>query len=179
MTPRIRRLTSADPPVIAAAFKALGWDKPVSLYERYLAEQNAEDRLVLVAETEDSAEIAGYLTVVWASSYPPFAADGIPEIVDLNVLPEYRCRGIGSTLLDAAEALVATRSGIVGIGVGLSADYGPAQGLYVRRGYVPDGRGVVRHGAVVGPGAQVPIDDDTVLMFTRQLRGADPVSDAR
>lgn len=170
MTLRIRRLTNADPPVLAAAFQALGWDKPASQYERYLAEQDAGVRLVLVAEAGDSGGIAGYVTVVWTSSYPPFAAAGTPEIVDLNVLPMYRRRGIASGLLDSAEEVASTRSGLVGIGVGLSVDYGPAQRMYVRRGYVPDGHGVIRHGVPIPPGARVPIDDETVLMLIRLLR---------
>ena len=43
---------------------------------------------MLVAE--DEAGLAGYLTIQWRSSYPPFTLVGIPEIVDFNVFP--RCR---------------------------------------------------------------------------------------
>jgi hypothetical protein len=39
--------------------------------------------------------------------------------------------------------LVAERSDVVGLGVGLYPDYGTAQRMYVRRGYLPDGRGVI------------------------------------
>jgi ribosomal protein S18 acetylase RimI-like enzyme len=53
------------------------------------------------------------------------------EIVDFNVRPDLRRRGIGTRLMDEAEALIATRSPIAGIGVGLGLDYGPAQRLYV------------------------------------------------
>ncbi len=40
-------------------------------------------------------------------------------------------------LMDAAEARAAERSAIVGLGVGLYADYGSAQRMYARRGYLP------------------------------------------
>ena len=161
----IRVLRDGDPVGISGAFTAVGWDKPVELYEKYLADQRAGTREVLVATVGD--EIAGYVTVWWESSYEPF--DGIPEIQDFNVLPQFRRRGIGSGLMDAAEARVAERSAVVGIGVGLYADYGSAQRMYVRRGYIPDGRGLIHDGKQVPPGEMVRNDDSATLMFTKSL----------
>ncbi|MFD3403568.1 GNAT family N-acetyltransferase [Kribbella sp. NPDC058693] len=160
----IRPLQPDDPPVIAAAMAALGWDKPQSQYERYVAEQAAGTRDVLVA-TVDGAYV-GYVTIYWV---PPYFKT-IPEISDFNVLPSYRRRGIGSALMDAAEAKVAERSPAVGIGVGLYADYGSAQRMYVRRGYLPDGRGLIYDGKQVPPMEMVRNDDSACLMFTKQLR---------
>ncbi|HET6987964.1 MAG TPA: GNAT family N-acetyltransferase [Kribbella sp.] len=164
----IRALWADDPEVMSAAFTALGWDKPVAQYEKYLAEQRAGSRDVLVATVE--GEFAGYVTVWWESPYEPF--NGIPEISDFNVLPKFRRRGVGTGLMDAAEALVAERSAVVGIGVGLYADYGTAQRMYVRRGYLPDGRGLVYDGKQVPPGEMVRNDDAAALMFTKRLRPA-------
>src|SRR5690348_2076434 len=130
----IRPLGAGDPEMIAAAMAAIGWNKPLSQYERYLGEQRAGTRDILVARVD--GDYAGYVTVRWESPYEPFG--GIPEIQDFNVLPKLRRRGIGSALMDAAEALVAQRSAVVGIGVGLYPDYGQAQRMYVRRGYLPD-----------------------------------------
>ncbi len=45
-----------------------------------------------------------------------------------------RCRGIGSELLKIAEKAAAKKSNIVGLRVGLYADYGAAQKLYVKKG---------------------------------------------
>lgn len=75
-----------------------------------------------------------------------------------------RGEGIGAMLLNALEA-EAIRAGkaIVGLGVGLYADYGAAQKLYVSRGYAPDGHGVTHDCQAVVPGASVPLDDDLVL----------------
>jgi GNAT superfamily N-acetyltransferase len=112
---------------------------------------------------------AGYVTVVWVSGYRPFAEAGIPEIQDLNVLPQFRRRGIASALMDAAEAAIATRAETAGIGVGLYADYGAAHLMYLRRGYLPDGRGIAYRGATVAPASRVPVDDDLVLMMARRL----------
>ncbi|HET6739971.1 MAG TPA: GNAT family N-acetyltransferase [Kribbella sp.] len=160
----IRPLRDDDPPVIAAAFEELGWPKPESQYRRYLEEQSAGTRDVLVATVDDV--YAGYVTVRWTSPY--FAT--IPEIQDFNVLPKLRRQGIGSALMDAAEAMVAERSAVVGIGVGLYPDYGQAQRMYVRRGYLPDGRGLIYDGRQVPPMEMIRNDDDATLMFTKQLR---------
>ncbi|MET7277155.1 GNAT family N-acetyltransferase [Kribbella sp. NPDC005582] len=162
----IRPLQPEDPPVIGAAFDEIGWNKPVSQYERYLQEQRDGTRDVLVAWVD--GEFAGYVTVRWESPYEPF--NGIPEIQDFNVLPKLRRQGIGSSLMDAAEALVATRSDVVGIGVGLYSHYGSAQRMYVRRGYIPDGRGLIYAGRQVEPIAMVCNDDDLTLMFTKTLK---------
>ncbi len=163
----IRRLAAQDPQIFAAAFTAIGWNKPAAQYERYLVEQQRGERVVLVAESEGM--FAGYLNVIWRPDYPPFREQCIPEIQDFNVLPQYRNEGIGSRLMESAERVAVERSPIVGIGVGLGADYGPAQRLYVLRGYVPDGRGLVHNNRFPHYGDQVTVDDDLVLHFTKQL----------
>jgi len=170
----ITPLTADDPPVITAAFAAIGWDKPQAQYARYLDEQTADERPVLVARWD--GDFAGYVTVLWETGYAPFREAGIPEIQDFNVLPHYRRRGIGTALMDAAEALIAGRSATAGIGVGLYPDYGPAQRLYVLRGYVPDGRGLAWNQAQVAPLQTVQVDDDLALYFTRTLRQAEALS---
>jgi len=168
MTAVIRPLREVDIPQIVAAFAALEWPgKDTAQYRRYLDEQERDVRPVLVAWVGDT--FAGYVTVRWQCQYEPFRAEGIPEIQDLNVLPDFRRRGIASALMDEAEALIGTRSRIVGIGVGLYTDYGPAQAMYARRGYVPDARGAVYAYVSIEPGTQVRLDDDLNLMLTRDL----------
>ncbi|MFF0343544.1 GNAT family N-acetyltransferase [Kribbella sp. NPDC004875] len=166
----IRPLRAGDPAIIAAAMDAIGWNKPESQYVRYLAEQDAGERDILVATVD--GRYVGYVTVRWVSPY--FRT--IPEIQDFNVLPSYRRRGIGSALMDAAEALVTTRYPVVGIGVGLYPDYGQAQRMYVRRGYLPDGRGLIYDGRQVPPMESIRNDDSATLMFTKELRAREDVS---
>ncbi|HUY75575.1 MAG TPA: GNAT family N-acetyltransferase [Ktedonobacterales bacterium] len=163
----IQLLVADDISTIAAAFATLGWRKPASQYEGYLTEQQCGERVVLVAWQAD--EFAGYVTIVWDSDYPPFREAGVPEIADFNVLPHLRRHGIGSRLLDEAERRITERSAIAGIGVGLDADYGTAQRLYVKRGYVPDGRGITSHGRRVAWGETIVVDDDAVLYFTKPV----------
>lgn len=163
----IRPLERRDIPEIAAAFGRLGWHKPASLYEHYLREQEAQRRQVFVAFVEE--KFAGYLTVYWTSSYEPFHNEGIPEIVDFILLPEYRRQGIGTQLMDRAEQEIARVSVVAGIGVGMTPDYGAAQRLYVLRGYVPDGRGMHYRGRPVRYGDRIAADDDLAFYFTKNL----------
>lgn len=152
---------------MAAAFVAMGWPDRKATLERYLSEQTAGSRPMFVAFLEGT--FAGYVTLAWQSSYAHFAAAGIPEIKDLNVVEPFRRRGIAGALVEAAEELIATRSDIAGIGVGMYPDYGPAQRMYVLRGYVPDGRGLSWRDQTAAPMDEVTVDDDLVLFLTKRL----------
>lgn len=166
----IRQLEIQDTPEIATAFQHLGWNKPASQYEYYLVEQELGTRDVYVAFVEE--KFAGYLTICWSSSYEPFQQEGIPEIVDFNVLPEFRRQGIGTQLMDKAEGVISTFSPYAGIGVGMTPDYGAAQRLYVLRGYVPDGRGLHYRGRPIKYGEEIKANDDLALYFTKKLDSA-------
>lgn len=163
----IRPIQSADPNVMASCFAAIGWSKPVALFERYLHEQTAGSRVVLVARVDDC--FAGYVTLCWTSDYPPARTNQIPEIQDLNVLPEFRRRRVASALLDRVEALAAERSNLVAIGVGLHPGYNAAQRLYGLRGYEADGNGVTYRNQLVVEGQTVLMDDHLVLHFVKRL----------
>lgn len=166
--PTIQLLVSEDIPEITRAFQELGWNKPAALYERYLLQQKLEMRDVYVAFVED--EFAGYLTICWKSSYEPFLSQGIPEIVDFNVLPKFRRLGIGTQLMDKAEREIAKVSAVAGIGVGLTFDFGAAQSLYILRGYLPDGRGLFWKDHYVSYGEKIQVDYDLALYFTKVLK---------
>ena len=163
----IRELQPHDVQIMADAFQTIGWEnsKPLSLFERYLSEQLDGRRHLFLAF--DGDQFCGYVTVKWVPSYEPFKTNHIPEVQDFNVLPDFRRRGIGSALMDAAEQLVAQKFPVIGIGVGMYPGYGSAQRLYVKRGYVPDGRGITYNGQVVAPMASVVNDDGLVLYFTK------------
>jgi GNAT superfamily N-acetyltransferase len=153
--------------VITAGFMAQGWNKLESGYLNLLKEIQNGNRAMVVAEFE--GEFAGYVTVVWSSDYLPFREAAIPEIVDFNVLKKYQRQGAGTALLDEAERLIRLRSPKAGIGVGLYPDYGPAQILYVKRGYIPDGRGIYQNDQHLTYGQQAVVNDDLVLYFVKDL----------
>lgn len=163
----VRLLEDGDAPNIAAAFQNLGWNKPESQYDRYFHEQEAGTRTCFIATY--GGHFAGYVTVNWQPTYAGFADLNIPEIQDLNVLTTYRRKGVASHLLDRAEAEVARLSDVVGIGVGLHPGYNAAQRLYVKRGYIPDARGITYRSRFVEEGASVVVDDDLVMHFTKQF----------
>ena len=165
----IRRLELHDTPHIVTAFQQLGWTKPATQYEHYLVQQELGARDVYVGFIE--GKFAGYLTICWSSSYEPFRSEGIPEIMDFNVLPEFRRRGVGTQLMDRAESEIARISLFAGIGVGMIPDYGAAQRLYVRRGYVPDGHGLHYKGYRVRYGDEITVDDSLALYLTKELDG--------
>ena len=113
---------------------------------------------------------AGDLTVIWDSEYRPFRDARVPEISDISVVPWLQRKGVGTQLMQAAEARIAELSSVAGIGVGMTADYGPAQRLYMLRGYAPDGRGLMSHQRPVEYATQVPVDHELTLYLTKQVR---------
>ncbi len=163
----IRKLLEEDCAMISDAFKSQGWDKSTEQYLRYLREQQEEKRTVLLAFA--NGKFVGYVTIMWDSYYPYFKKRSIPEIMDLNVLQKFQRKGIGTKLMDSAEALISKKSVIAGIGVGLTRDYGSAQKLYVKRGYIPDGHGISHNEEFVNRGDTITMDDDLILCFTKDL----------
>ena len=164
----IRLLDAQQIPQIIKAFENTVWDVQESDLERFLAEQKMGKRTVILAYTDNV--FAGYVTILWRSNYQSFAEKGIPEINDLRVLPDFRRHGIASALVDEAEKRIFKKSPVAGIGFGLYADYGPAQRMYIRRGYIPDGLGISYKGKQVEPGTEVPVDDDLVLYLIKECK---------
>jgi len=161
----IRRMRAEDAAMMREVFLKHGIHRDEEYYPRCWRENEAGARITLLAFRD--GEYAGSLHLLTRSDYPYFAENGIPEINDFNVIPPMRRQGIGDALLDAVEKIALEKYGIVGIGVGLTASYGQAQRLYARRGYIPDGRGVVYKGRPVPFGEQVPVDHDLNLFFTK------------
>lgn len=162
----IRSVRAEDVDPLATAFA--NWPKPRELFETY-ARRVADGALDMVVASVES-QLAGYVLIEPRSAYPPFAEAGIPEIADLNVVRSRQRAGIGTALMNEAEYRVALIFDVAGLGVGLYSGYGTAQRMYVRRGYLPDGAGVVLHGVPVRPGTEITLNDDPELMFTKRLR---------
>ena len=165
-------LETNDIDEIVSAFKVIGWNKPKNIYEVYFKEQSDNIRSVIVAKEHD--KFCGYITIKWKSSYSSFAQQNIPEISDLNVLPQHRNHGIATALINACEMMANERGYThIGLGVGMTADYGNAQRLYVHLGYTPDGQGLHYKCNSLKYGNEVAVDDDLVLFFTKTISSND------
>lgn len=108
--------------------------------------------------------------MLWDSYHHDFKANHIPEINDFTVLIQYQRMGIGNKLMDQAEEIIKERSDYAGVGVGVFSDYGPAQILYIKRGYIPDGKGIDKSGKFVKCGEKIIMDHDVALHLTKRLR---------
>jgi GNAT superfamily N-acetyltransferase len=114
--------------------------------------------------------VIGIVTIRWQSNYAGFRDRRIPLVHQVAVAGPFRRRGIATMLMNAAEDLARGRGvATLGITVGLTAEYGPAQRLYARRGYVPDGRGACRGQEPLSKGAEVIMDDDLIVWLTKEL----------
>jgi GNAT superfamily N-acetyltransferase len=162
----IRRMTSEDIDFVWKALHDHGIGMSLDYIQRCWKENTAGTRITLVALHNNA--FAGWLHLLSESHYPHFKEWGIPEINNFDVVPSLRRQGIGSALMDAVEQIAFAHHNVVGIGVGLYRDYGSAQRLYVKRGYVPDGRGIAYANTQVEPGAYVQVNDELVLFLTKE-----------
>lgn len=143
------------------------WYTSSDYYHKCLAENMEGTRISLMAFYE--GKLAGCCHLLFDSQYPFFRDDNIPEINDLNVFPEYRRNKIASRLFDELESIASRTSNYIGLGVGLYEDYGNAQKMYVKRGYVMDGRGFAYKNIQVQPGQSVMVDDDLLIYLIKEL----------
>lgn len=135
----IRKMQESDIKELSRGFISQGWPSREEILTRYFKEQECGEREVLVAEVEGA--LAGYITILPCAKQGPFA-EIYPELSDFNVFELFQNQGIGNLLLEEAEKRVKLISDKVTLGVGLHSGYGPAQRLYIKRGYIPDGTGV-------------------------------------
>lgn len=164
----IRSLEPKDLSNIVSTNGGAAWNGGTEKWTRYLDEQTSGRRFVLLA-TRGTA-IVGYGSLLWNSDYLPFRDEGVPEIKDVVVAEPQRRLGVGRALISALERSAGSAGhSQVGIAVGLYGDYGPAQRLYVRLGFVPDGRGITSGRAPAVGGALVKVDDDLLLWFVKPV----------
>ena len=135
----IRKMQESDIKDLSRGFISQGWPSREEILTRYFKEQESGEREVLVAEVEGA--VAGYITILPDAKQGPFAGMA-PELSDFNVFEHFQNQGIGNLLLEESEERVRLISDKVTLSVGLHSGYGPAQRLYIKRGYIPDGTGV-------------------------------------
>lgn len=108
----------------------------------------------------------GYLN--FAPKYRPYQALKIPEFQDLRVLTPHRNQGIGRALVEAAQELAQQKGHIgMGLSVGLTPQFGPAQRLYAKLGYIPDGEGITIDRTPAQHGDTILLNDDCCLMLLK------------
>ena len=135
----IRKMQESDIKNLSQGFISQGWPSREEILTLYFKEQESGEREALVADFE--GVVAGYITILPIAKHGPFAGMS-PELSDFNVFEPFQNQGIGNLLLEEAEKRVRLISDKVTLGVGLHSGYGPAQRLYIKRGYIPDGTGV-------------------------------------
>lgn len=159
----IREASMADVPLLYSLYHAVGKSD-----EGYFEKALTNSVTVLVGALEGQA--AGFCLLNFSPRYSLYKKLGIPEIQDLNVLPNHRRNGLASALIKYCEGLARSKNcDHIGISVGLTKDYGAAQILYARLGYLPDGNGVTINREGVHKGQSYPLDDDMALMMLKPL----------
>ena len=133
----IRDMKAEDAQIITEEEIAQGWHQTIDKYLTRLEHQKQGLCISLIAEYKGN--IAGYINIYTRSVEGPYGGRDLPEIVDFGVLEKYRCKGIGTALMDQAELIAGQYADMVYLGVGLHSGYGNAQRMYAKRGYIPDG----------------------------------------
>ena len=162
----IRNMIKSDIESLSHGFMNQGWPAREEILASYFWEQESGDREVLVAEIYGA--VAGYVTILPSAKHGPFA-EVYPELSDFNVFEPFQNQGIGNLLMEEAEKRVKFVSNKVTLGVGLHLGYGPAQRLYIRRGYIPDGTGVWYRNQPLEMNATSQNNDDLVLYLVKEF----------
>lgn len=147
----------------------LGYAKDRDYFDRCLELQQEGKRQILMAEI--GGEGCAYCILNWAPKYGLYKKLGIAEIQDVNVVQEKREQGVATALIAHCEDLARQKGHKeIGISVGVHESYGPAQRLYFKLGYGPDGAGATYDRQPVAFGDSRPVDDDLCLMLLKDLQ---------
>jgi len=164
----IRKASENDLERLNALLEALNEQKDDYYFVRCLKEQEQGKRVLFLLML-DGRDI-GYGMLNWQPQYNLYQRLNIPEIQDLNVLTAMRQNGAASAFIKYCENLARKQGrNQLGISVGLHAEFGPAQRLYFKHGFMPDGYGVTYDREIVKAGEIRPVDDNLCLMLVKDL----------
>lgn len=166
----IRNLQTEDLNKIVNTF-TFPWssfEDTLKLWEQWFKEQQEGIRTVCVLERHN--QFLGHGSLLRVSEYSYFREKGIPDVNALWMDEPFRRQGLGKKLIEHLEDM-ARHEGykIIGIGVGLYKDYGPAQKLYFKMGYQPDGNGITYKGNWVEPRELLLMDLEEPLVVASQM----------
>ncbi len=139
MSYHIRQAVSADLPKVASLFDSYRQfyecppDQAAAL--AWLQKNMAEERSVVLVAENDEGALLGFTQL-----YPALCSVDLVAyyvLYDLFVLPSARRRGVGKSLMHAAEAL-AREQGMARLDLETARDNHSAQQLYESLGYVRD-----------------------------------------
>lgn len=162
----IRKMTYDDIPLICKADNDES-EGNITYLKNQLANQDKQECSALIALYNGKA--AGYVFLYYKCRWGGLANCNIPGVVDLIVFEEFRQRGIATNLMDVAENIAKSHSNKVYLDVCLSSEYGPAQIFYIKRGYIPDGKGVYYEEKVCETDATCKNDDELTLCLVKEL----------
>lgn len=166
---KVRNLEETDLPILDKLFGASSrFKNSTKKWEDYYRFQKENIREIKVITYNDN--VIGLGTLVFDSKYPSFKENKIFEINDILIADPYQGHGLGKVLLSSLEDAARDHGAkTVGLGVGLYKDYGPAQRLYYKLGYIPDGHGITYDHKNVTPGNTYRVDDELILWLTKLL----------
>ena len=170
MKATVRAMKESDAAAFNYEYTLSGEVKSGETFNTLYARQRLKKANVYVAEFE--SKLLGYVVVSVDSD---INGRYTAHIEDLFVLPLFRKCGVGGNLLDYAESEIVRRFDKVHTSIGIGANYGAAQRLFVKRGYVPDGQGARYNGRILQDGAQAINTRSLCLKYSKELKTLDNI----
>lgn len=159
----LRTATQNDIPALYTLYEGMGKSDD-GYFESCL-----ERGFTILVASEEGQDV-GFAMLNFTPKYALYKKLDIPEIQDLNVLPDARQKGIATTIVNKCEELAEEAGKAqIGISVPLNKSYGPAQRLYIKLGYMPDGNGITYDREPVSSEQRYAPDDDLCLMMLKDL----------
>ena len=141
--------------------------KNIDYLKRQLDNQKKSECTALLALY--NGVMAGYVFLYHKCRWGGLAGHNIPGVADLIVFEKYRRKKIATMLMDAAESIARQHCNKIYLDVCLNSDYGPAQRFYIKRGYIPDGKGVYYKEKIYETDAVCRNDDELTLCLVKEL----------
>ncbi len=162
----IRSMRESDIDALVLLLEHARIERPYSaLLDFYAGELSGTCRM-FIAVANDS--IAGYAALLNEAVYGPFSYNGVPYMGDFLVFPAFRKQGVGSRIMDTLERIAFRTHDAIGAGISMYADWGSAQRMCARRGYIPDGSGIWYLNECPEEGAPCTNDDDMILYMLKK-----------